>query len=174
MSTDSVSASARWSRTGRPSYIWNADGGTASEQAYKNVPFLLTNAGYGIFVNHPGNVSFEVASEVASRVQFSVAGQSMEYFLIYGPTPKDILRKYTALTGRPARLPAWSYGLWLSTSFTTSYDEETVTSFIDGMAERDLPLSVFHFDSFWMREFNWCDFEWDRRTFRTRPACWRG
>jgi alpha-D-xyloside xylohydrolase len=152
-------------KNGQTVDIWNADGGTASEQAYKNVPFLLTNAGYGIFVNHPGNVSFEVASEVASRVQFSVAGQSMEYFLIYGPTPKDILRKYTALTGRPARLPAWSYGLWLSTSFTTSYDEKTVTEFIDGMAERDLPLSVFHFDCFWMRQFHWVDFIWDPATF---------
>ncbi|HEY0700178.1 MAG TPA: alpha-xylosidase, partial [Micromonospora sp.] len=69
------------------------------------------------------------------------------------------------LTGRPARVPAWSFGLWLSTSFTTSYDEETVTSFIDGMAERDLPLSVFHFDCFWMRQFHWCDFVWDPATF---------
>ncbi|RZU76786.1 alpha-D-xyloside xylohydrolase [Micromonospora kangleipakensis] len=153
--------------------VWNADGGTASEQAYKNVPFFLTNAGYGIFVNHPGHVSFEVASEAVSRVQFSVEGQSMEYFIIYGPTPKEILRKYTALTGRPARLPVWSYGLWLSTSFTTSYDETTVTSFIDGMAERDLPLSVFHFDCFWMREFNWCDFEWDPRTFPDPPGMLR-
>jgi alpha-D-xyloside xylohydrolase len=152
-------------KNGQTVDIWNADGGTASEQAYKNVPFFLTNAGYGVFVNHPGAVSFEVASEAVSRIQFSVAGQSLEYFLIYGPTPKEILRKYTALTGRPPRVPAWSYGLWLSTSFTTSYDEQTVTSFIDGMAERDLPLSVFHFDCFWMREFNWCDFEWDPRAF---------
>jgi alpha-D-xyloside xylohydrolase len=152
-------------KNGQTVDVWNSDGGTASEQAYKNVPFFLTNAGYGVFVNHPGHVSLEVASEAVSRVQFSIEGQAMEYFLIYGPTPKDILRKYTALTGRPARLPAWSYGLWLSTSFTTSYDEATVSSFIDGMAERDLPLSVFHFDCFWMREFNWCDFEWDPRTF---------
>ncbi|KPV48368.1 alpha-glucosidase, partial [Kouleothrix aurantiaca] len=41
----------------------------------------------------------------------------------------------------------------------------TVTSFIQGMADRELPLHVFHFDCFWMREFNWCDFEWDRRMF---------
>jgi alpha-D-xyloside xylohydrolase len=53
----------------------------------------------------------------------------------------------------------------MSTSFTTDYDETTVTSFVDGMAERDLPLSVVHFDCFWMRELNWCDFEWDPRTF---------
>jgi alpha-D-xyloside xylohydrolase len=145
--------------------IWNADAGTSSEQAYKNVPFYLTNRGYGVFVNHPGPVSFEVGSEAVSRVQFSVAGEALEYLIIYGPTPADILRKYTGLTGRPALPPPWSFGLWLSTSFTTSYDEETVSSFVDGMTNRDLPLSVFHFDCFWMREFHWCDFTWDERTF---------
>ncbi|MEV4009785.1 alpha-xylosidase [Nonomuraea angiospora] len=152
-------------KNGQTVEIWNADGGTSSEQAYKNVPFYLTNRGYGVFVNHPGHVSYEIGSETVQRVQFSVAGESLEYFVIYGPSPKQILERYTALTGRPARLPAWSYGLWLSTSFTTDYDEQTVTSFIDGMAERDLPLSVFHFDCFWMREFNWCDFQWDPRVF---------
>jgi alpha-D-xyloside xylohydrolase len=152
-------------KNGQEVDIWNADGGTSSEQAYKNVPFYLTNRGYGVFVNDPGRVSYEVGSEVVSRVQFSIQAETLEYFVIYGPTPLEVLRKYTALTGRPALPPAWSFGLWLTTSFTTSYDEQTVTSFVDGMAERNLPLSVFHFDSFWMREFHWCDFEWDPRTF---------
>ena len=152
-------------KNGQSIDIWNEDGGTSSEQAYKNIPFYLTDHGYGIFVNLPGLVSFEVASETVSRVQFSVEGHALEYFVIYGPSPKEILEKYTALTGRPALPPAWSFGLWLSTSFTTPYDEPTVTSFIRGMAERDIPMSVFHFDSFWMREFNWCDFAWDSRTF---------
>ncbi|HEX5331597.1 MAG TPA: alpha-xylosidase [Cellulomonas sp.] len=152
-------------KNGQTVDIWNADGGTASDQAYKNVPFYLTDAGYGVFVDQPEKVSFEVGTEVVSRAQFSVEGQSLRYYVIYGPTPKDILRKLTALTGRPARVPEWSYGLWLSTSFTTDYDETTVTRFIDGMAERDLPLSVFHFDCFWMRRFHWCDFVWDPATF---------
>ncbi|WP_144882321.1 alpha-xylosidase, partial [Isoptericola variabilis] len=152
-------------KNGQAVDIWNEDGGTSSEQAYKNVPLYLTSKGYGVFVAHPERVSFEVASEVNTRVQFSVEGQALEYYVIAGPTPKDVLRRYTGLTGRPARVPDWSYGLWLSTSFTTDYDEKTVTSFIDGMAERDLPLSVFHFDCFWMREYQWCDFEWDPRTF---------
>ncbi|WP_251455464.1 alpha-xylosidase [Microbacterium sp. Marseille-Q6648] len=145
--------------------IWNADGGTSSEQAYKNVPFYLSSEGYGVLVNDPGHVSFEVGSEAVERVQFSVPGEALEYFVIAGPSPKDVLRRYTALTGRPPVVPAWSYGLWLSTSFTTDYDEGTVTSFLNEMSRRELPVSVFHFDCFWMREFNWCDFEWDARVF---------
>ena len=152
-------------KNGQSIDIWNEDGGTASEQAYKNVPFYVSDAGYGVFVDHPGRVSFEVGSEVVSRTQFSVPGQSLQYYVIYGPTPKDVLRRYTALTGRPALPPAWSYGLWLSTSFTTQYDEATVMSFVDGMAERGLPLSVFHFDCFWMRAYHWTDFTWDPVTF---------
>ncbi|GAB2617888.1 alpha-xylosidase [Pseudactinotalea suaedae] len=154
-----------FAKNGQSIDIWNADGGTASDQAYKNVPFYLTDRGYGVFVDHPERTSFEIGTEVVSRSQFSVAGQRLRYFVIYGPTPKEILRRYTALTGRSAQVPTWSYGLWLSTSFTTDYDEATVLSFIDGMAERDLPLSVFHFDCFWMRQFYWCDFVWDPATF---------
>jgi len=150
--------------------IWNRDGGTNSEQAYKNIPFFMTNRGYGVFVNDPGPVSFEVASERSGRVGFSVPGETLEYFVIYGPTPKEILEKYTRLTGRPALPPAWSFGLWLSTSFTTDYNEETVTSFVQGMADRDIPLSVFHFDCFWMRAFHWTDLVWDPAVFSEPKA----
>jgi alpha-D-xyloside xylohydrolase len=152
-------------KNGQTVEIWNSDGGTSSEQAYKSVPFYLTNRGYGVLVDHSGHVSYEIGSEAVERVQFSVPGERLSFYVIDGPTPKDVLDRYTQLTGRPPTVPAWSYGLWLSTSFTTSYDEQTVSSFIDAMAEHDLPLSVFHFDCFWMREFNWCDFEWDPRVF---------
>lgn len=154
-----------FAKNGQSVDIWQADGGTSSEQAYKNVPFYLSSRGYGVFVNHPGRVSFEVGSEAVGQVQFSVEDQSLEYFVVAGPTPKDVLRRYTALTGRPALPPPWSFGLWLTTSFTTPYDEATVTSFVDGMAARDIPLSVFHFDCFWMREHQWSDFRWDPETF---------
>ncbi|MFJ3526964.1 alpha-xylosidase [Streptomyces sp. NPDC090132] len=152
-------------KNGQSVDIWQADGGTSSELAYKNVPFYLSSRGYGVFVNHPGRVSFEIGSESVGQVQFSVEDQSLEYYIVAGPTPKEVLARYTALTGRPALPPAWSFGLWLTTSFCTSYDEETVTSFVDGMAGREIPLSVFHFDCFWMREYQWSDFLWDPDVF---------
>ncbi len=154
-----------WVKNGQVVENTNKDGGTACEQAYKSVPFYLSNRGYGVLVNEAGPVSFEVASEKTSRVQFSREGESLDYCVIAGPTPKDVMRRLTALTGRAPLPPAWSFGLWMTTSFTTQYDEATATHFIDEMARRDLPLAVFHFDCFWMREFQWCDFEWDPRGF---------
>ena len=152
-------------KNGQSIDIWNRDGGTGSEQAYKNIPFYITNRGYGVFVNHPEQVSFEVASERVAKVQFSVPGEYLEYFVINGPAPKEVLSRYTALTGRPALPPPWSFGLWLTTSFTTNYDEATVSHFIDQMAAYDIPLHVFHFDCFWMKEYHWCNFKWDQRVF---------
>ena len=154
-----------FTKNGQSVDIWNEDGGTSTYQSYKNIPFYLTNRGYGVFVNHPEKVSFEVGTEQVSKVEFSVPGESMEYFLINGPTMKEVLERYTSLTGKPSLPPQWTFGLWLSTSFTTNYDEETVMSFIDGMEERGIPLQVFHFDCFWMKDFHWSDFVWDSRVF---------
>ena len=111
-------------KNGQSIDIWNADGGTSSEQAYKNVPFFWTTNGYGIFVNHPERVSFEIGSEAVSRSQFSVPGDHLEYFVIAGPTsqgdPRPVHRAHRPAAADPA---SGRSGLWLSTSFTTDYDE---------------------------------------------------
>ncbi len=152
-------------RNGQVIDIWNEDGGTASELAYKSVPFYITDRGYGVFVNDTGCVSYEICTEQVERVQFSVPGHALDFMVVGGDDMKSVLENYTALTGRPALPPAWSFGLWLSSSFTTSYDEKTVLSFIDGMQQRGIPMSVFHFDCFWMGENEWCSFVWDKKMF---------
>ncbi len=152
-------------KNGQTVECWNEDGGTGTDQSYKNIPFYLSSQGYGVFVNHPEKVEFEIGTEQVSRTAFSVRGESLDYFFIGGPSMKDVLGRYTGLTGRPSLPPQWTFGLWLSTSFTTDYDEATVMNFINGMEERGIPLSVFHFDCCWMREFHWTDFIWDERVF---------
>ena len=88
-STAWASGSGRSSKNGQTVDIWNADGGTSSEQAYKNVPFFWTTAGYGVFVNHPEQVSFEIGSEVVSRSPvLACRARHLEYFVIHGPTPE--------------------------------------------------------------------------------------
>ena len=152
-------------KNGQTIEMWNEDGGTASAIAYKNVPFYLTSEHYGVFVDSSDHVSFECASEKVEYVSFTVPGECLRWHLFYGEKPADILEAYTALTGRPPVIPAWSFGLWLSTCFKPSYDEETVTAMIKGMEDRHIPLSVFHFDVYWLRPLHWCDFEWDKEQF---------
>lgn len=152
-------------KNGQSVDIWNEDGSTESEWAYKNIPFYLTSRGYGVLVDDPGRVSFEVASTHTTRVQFSIPGHSLDYYLFGGPTPKDVLDQYTALSGRPALPPDWSFGLWLSTSFTTNYDEQSILAYLERMEAEKIPVSVFHFDCFWMRGLTWTSFLWDQNSF---------
>ena len=152
-------------KNGQVVEMWNEDGGTASEIAYKNIPFYVTNKGYGILVDNEGDVAYEIASEKVERIQFSVEGERLDYYVISGKTPMGTVEKYTDLTGKPALPPAWSFGLWLTTSFTTNYDEATTSSFIQGMADREIPLHVFHFDCYWMDAYEWGNFDWDPATF---------
>lgn len=152
-------------KNGQVVNTWNEDGGTNTEIAYKSIPFYISNRGYGVLVNDSGPVSYEVCSEAVTGVQFSVPGEKIDFMVIGGDDMKGVLSNYTTLTGKPALPPAWSFGLWLSSSFTTKYDEETVMHFVNGMKERHIPLRVFHFDCFWMRENEWCNFMWDSQMF---------
>ena len=152
-------------KNGQTVEIYNEDGGTSTEQSYKNIPFYISNKGYGVLVNHPEKVSFEFATENVTKTAFSVEGGSLDYFFIGGPAMKDVLTRYTDLSGKPSLPAPWTFGLWLSTSFTTDYDEATVMSFIDGMLDRGIPLRTFHFDCFWMKGFHWTDFVWDADVF---------
>lgn len=152
-------------KNGQTVDIWNEDGGTNTQLSYKNIPFYVTNKGYGVLVNHPDKVSFEIASELVTKVNFTVEGNELDYFFINGPTMKEVSMRYTDLTGKPSLPAPWTFGLWLSTSFTTNYDEATVMSFVDGMLDRGIPLRVFHLDCYWMKEFHWSSFIWDDRVF---------
>jgi alpha-D-xyloside xylohydrolase len=152
-------------KNGQRVEMWNEDGGTSSEWTYKNIPFFISNRGYGVFVDSSSDVIYEIQSERTTRVNITVPSEGARYYIINGPDPKTILNRYAQLTGYPALPPPWTFGLWLTTSFTTDYDIKTVSSFLQGMKDRDIPLRTFHFDCFWMKGFQWCDFEFDPDMF---------
>ena len=64
-------------KNGQTVDIWNSDGGTASEQAYKNIPFYMTNKGYGVFVNNPGKVSLKWAVKKFPEFSFLFPGRNL-------------------------------------------------------------------------------------------------
>ena len=145
-----------------------------SDLAYKNIPFYLSNRGYGLLVNGPGPVSrrgWHRARVITDAFQRARRGAGLFRFLWPG-APRDARQIY-ALLGPPAIPPTWSFGLWLNTWFTTDYDEKTVTEFVDGMSERDIPLKVFHFDCFWMKAVPLVDFH-GTEPFPIRRECSAG
>ena len=94
---------------------------------------------------------------MVTKAEFSVQGESLDYFIFGGPTMKDVIEKYGS--DRKA-FTSCTLDFW-SVAFDFIYDKlrrKTVNSFVDGMFERGIPLAVFHFDCFWMKEFHWSDF----------------
>ena len=145
-----------WAQGGRPGPV---------EAATKNVPFFLSSRGYGVLVNSPARVAFEIGSEQALRAQFTVPGEELDYFFIFGPNPKQVLNRLGVLTSRPALPPAWSFGLWLSTAPAARSSAHEVHEVLEGMAARELPVHVFHFDGSWMKAHESGGFEWDTAAF---------
>ena len=93
-------------------------------------------------------------------------GQSVDIWNEDGGTAPD--QGYKDI---PFYMTSNGYGVLVNNRGHVSFEigsentEATINSFIDGMAERDIPLAAFHYDCYWMREFHWCDFEWDKRFF---------
>lgn len=157
-------------KNGQRIETWNEDGGTSSEWAYKSIPMYVSNRGYAVLVDSALNVVFEVQSERTTRVNIAVEGEGIRLYVVGGDDLKQVLDRYTSLTGKPALPPPWTFGLWLTTSFTTDYDLKTVSLFLQGMKDRQIPLHTFHFDCFWMKGFQWCDFEFDQDNFPDAKA----
>lgn len=150
-------------KNGQTVDVWNRDGGSGCNQAYKCIPFYLSSRSYGIFVNTTDYIRYEFGTESVRHVQFSVEDEKLSYIVIGGDNPKEVLANYTGLTGRTPVPPTWSFGLWLSTSWIPNSTEETVLDTIDKMKDYGIPLSVYHFDARWMEDFHDCDFVWSKR-----------
>lgn len=137
-------------RRGRAITLWHANAlGTTWPEAYKNVPFLLSTAGFGHFLNtsHPVRYHLGDRSDVHFGVQ--VRAPLLDYFLVTGRDFGEILPRYTELVGRPELPPLWSFGLWMSKmSYRSAAEVEDVGRRL--RAER-IPCDVLHLDEQWTR-----------------------
>jgi alpha-D-xyloside xylohydrolase len=151
-------------RRGRKLDLWHEEPlGTETERAYKNVPFHLSTNGYGMLVDTTARVRYDVGATSAASATVSVADDRFAFVLFYGPDFRDVLERYTAVTGRPRRPPKWSFGTWMSRLGYESREE--LEAVADRLRAEEIPCDVLHLDPFWMRERSSCDLEWDREQF---------
>ena len=137
--------------------------GVNSRRAYKNVPFFLSSAGYGVFIHTSATVQLSLADISTRAAQGRVELGPIDLFFIGGGTPEKVLYQYRRLTGFPPAVPLWSLGIWMSrmTYFSAAEIEEIAAR----LREEEYPCDVIHIDTGWF-EHDWvCEWKFSKERF---------
>jgi len=150
-------------KVGQTLRLWIYEGtGNTSGRVYKAVPFFVSNRGYGVFFNHSVPITFWVGSKEFTKTQIAVEETHLDYFVFTGAIA-EILEQYTALTGRPAMPPRYSFGTWISRMSYNSQAEMLEVARI--LRKKQFPADVIHLDDNWFRRAWLCDWQFDPDRF---------
>jgi alpha-D-xyloside xylohydrolase len=117
-----------------------------------SVPFLVSNAGYGLLWNHPGVGRVELGTTVTRWVSEST--RQWDYWITAADEPADIMRQYGEAAGRTPMLPEWASGFWQCKLRYKTQDE--LLGVAREYKRRGLPLSVIVVDYFhWTLQGEW-------------------
>ena len=151
-------------RNGRAVDFHNKDAvGTTSPRTYVNIPFYMSTRGYGLFLNTGAKVDWQIGTRDASALQFCVADDQIDCFVIPGRTPKEILASYCGLTGFSKLPPLWSFGLWMSRNSYVSWD--VAEDVAENVRSHDIPCDVLHLDTAWFTTDWDCDLKFSPERF---------
>ena len=139
--------------------------GVNTELSYKNIPFCWSPDGWGLLAHTPGMVRHGVGYPQWSHRTYvlEVEDDVLDLFLFTGD-PATILDRYSALTGRAAVPPLWSYGMWLSRAYYKLPQDAIDTA--AELRQRGIPCDVITLDgrAAWEVRTRFA-FEWDKSRF---------
>lgn len=142
---------------------WNSDAlGVNAEISYKNAPFAWSPSGWGVFVHTPAPVTHGVGFAPWSQRAYGVhvEDEALDVFLFAGADGADVIRQYTALTGRAPVPPRWSLGVILSKAYYRTAEE--ILAVAREVRARKMPCDVITFDGrAWQDTDTRFAFEWD-------------
>jgi alpha-D-xyloside xylohydrolase len=145
--------------------MWNYDAhGVNSERAYKNVPFFVSSRSYGVFVDSVTPIRFDMAATNHATFSLVVPDAALDYYVIAGADPLEVIRRYSELVGKPILPPKWAFGLWVSSGFKADSADATVARARE-LREYEIPSSVLHLDCYWQKFGRWSDLDWDTEMF---------
>jgi alpha-glucosidase len=137
-------------RRGRAFSMWNTDAygwQESSNELYKDIPFFLAlrkGVSYGIFLDNTWRSSFDFDVADKNAISFGAENGPLDYYFMYGPSPKQVIANYTLLTGRTPLPPMWSLGFQQS---RYSYVPETrVLEVAKSFREKQIPLDAIWLD----------------------------
>ena len=138
-------------RRGQAYTMWNTDSfafGVATDPIYKSVPFVLgvdeTGGSFGLFMDNTFRGFFDMGKSERSAFSFGAEGGPVDYYVMTGATPKDIVQDYAYLTGKPPLTPMWSLGFQQSHwSYMTQAEAKGIA---DRLRKDRLPADVVWLD----------------------------
>jgi alpha-D-xyloside xylohydrolase len=162
-------------RRGQRIVSWTRDpvGALTSTATYINVPLVISSRGFGLFLHHHSKITYELGNPALQTAAVRVGDPYLDYFFIYGPSPKEIIARYTELTGRATVPPKWSFGVWFSRCMYRNRAQ--VEGIVERVRELGIPADVVHLDPLWLkdrahRRLDGCHFEWDEEAFPDPPG----
>jgi alpha-glucosidase len=154
-------------KRGRSLVMWNRDPegfDASSEPLYESVPFFIAlrrGRAYGIFFDNTWRSSFDMGSDLPDVYSFGAEGGEMNYYFFAGPTPKQVVSRFTELVGRIPLPPRWSLG-YIQSRYSY-YPESKVRFIAQNFRERGIPCDGIFLDIDYMDGYR--VFTWDKSRF---------
>ena len=151
-------------RRGKSFKMWNSDKpcyATDEDPLYKSIPFFMSNFGYGIFYDNTFKSEFNFGATSGDYYYFSSPGGEMVYYFIFGPSYKQIIERYTQLTGKPIMPPEWALGFSQCRGLYTN--EKLARDVALEFRKRRIPCDIIYQDIGWTQNLQ--DFEWNKKAY---------
>ncbi|MFC5712943.1 glycoside hydrolase family 31 protein [Thalassorhabdus alkalitolerans] len=153
-------------KRGEKMTMWNSDvfapHNPEIDALYESIPYFMTvNQGkaYGIFFDNTYKTTFDMKT-YKETYSFSAEGGLINYYLMAGPEPKDVITQYSYLTGRMPLPPKWAIGYHQS---RYSYEtEEEVRELVKNFKEKQIPLDAVYLDIHYMNGYRVFTFDEER------------
>lgn len=152
-------------RRGKSYRMWNSDKPCYSpteDPLYKSIPFFISSYRYGIFFDNTFKSEFKFGSETSNQYSFESPGGDLVYYFIFGNDYKQIISRYTSLTGNPIMPPKWAFGFSQSRGLLTR--EDLSLDIAKGFRDREIPCDIIYQDIGWTQFLQ--DFEWRKESYQ--------
>ena len=132
--------------------------------AFNKVPFFVSSRGYGIFVNSCGSVKFDFASQSGS-ISFAQEGETLEFFIMAGNTPSDVIAAFTGLIGRDDTINSLDGGLSLNYGNNYDFTYESILGDLDQVADLGITISELWLGTGFLAKNARTGYTWDLTRF---------
>ena len=154
-----------------------------TDSLYKHIPFYIklnkdTKKAVGYFYHNTYECDFDMGREKSNywkmHSRYRTDGGDIDLFLISGPSIRQIVERYTDLTGKSAMLPRCALGYLGSSMYYPELDQDcddAITEFIDTTKEEGIPVDGFQLSSGYCtvetdKGIKRCVFTWNKKRFK--------